>query len=171
MWSAQVSPKIGGLQVAAVTKEQIEDFREYLDGEVRKRIGGASDDGLSGKYALNIWSMVRTVFREASASRDRGKRVRADDPTLGVLAPLKTRAPKKTFIFPTEFATLMACELVPLAWRETYAVAAYLYLRPGELRALTWEHVNLAARVVSVVIGIRWTRNSLNDPSSSGFDA
>jgi integrase len=78
--------------------------------------------------------------------------VRADDPTLGVLPPLKTRARKKTFIFPSEFATLMASPLVPLEWRELYAVAAYLYLRPGELRALTFEHVNLDAGVVSVVM-------------------
>jgi integrase len=151
MWSARVSPKIGSLQIVAVTKEQIEDFREHLDAEVRKRIAGAKADGISGKYALNLWTLVRGVFREASASRDRSKRVRVDDPTLGVLAPLKTRARRKTFVHPAEFATLLACPAVPLAWRETYAVAAYLYLRPGELRALTWGHVNLAARVVSVV--------------------
>lgn len=152
LWSARVSPKLGALQVVAVTKEQIEDFREHLDSEVRKRIAGSKDDGISGKYALNIWTLVRTVFREASASRDRAKRVREDDPTTGVLAPLKTRARKKTFLHPAEFRQLLACDYIPIAWRETYAIAAYLYLRPGELRALTWEHVNFAARVVSVVM-------------------
>ncbi len=38
-----------------------------------------------------------------------------------------------------------------MEWRELYAVAAYLYLRPGELRALTFAQVDLDAGVVSVV--------------------
>jgi integrase len=39
---------------------------------------------------------------------------------------------------------------VPLQWRETYAVACYLYLRPGELRALMCRDIDLAAQVVHV---------------------
>ena len=151
MWKARISDRLGAFPIATVTKEQIEDFRDYLDGEVRKRMAGGKADGISGKTAMILWTYVRTVFREAVNCRDRSKRVRTDDPTHGVLPPLKTRSRKKTFIYPSEFATLMACKLVPLEWRETYAVAAYLYLRPGELRALTFEHVNLGAGVVSVV--------------------
>ncbi len=152
LWKARVSERLGAHPVATVPKDKIEDFRDYLDAEVRKRIAGGKDDGISGKTAMILWTLVRTVFKEAVNCRDRSKRVRADDPTLGVLPPLKTRARKKTFIFPSEFAQLVSCELVPLDWRELYAVAAYLYLRPGELRALTFEHVDLDARVVSVVM-------------------
>jgi integrase len=46
---------------------------------------------------------------------------------------------------------LVACDRVPLEWRELYAIGSYLYLRPGELRALTFEQVDLDAEVVSVV--------------------
>jgi integrase len=119
---------------------------------VRKRIAGGKDDGISGKTAIIIWTLVRTVFKKTVNARERSKRVRPDDPTFGVLPPLKTRPRKKTFIYPSEFAQLVACDLVPLEWRELYAVAAYLYLRPGELRALTFEHVDLVAGVVSVVM-------------------
>lgn len=151
IWKARVSQRLGASPIATVPKEKIEDFRDSLDGEVRKRISGGRRDGISGKMAMIIWTLVRTVFKEAVNCRDRSQRVRADDPTLGVLPPLKTRARRKTFIFPSQFATLVACKLVSLEWRELYAVAAYLYLRPGELRALTFEHIDLDAGIVSVV--------------------
>jgi integrase len=152
MWKARVSERLGILPVATVTKDKVEDFRDYLDAEVRMRIAGGKDDGISGKTAMIVWTLVRTVFKQAVNCRERSKRVRSDDPTLGVLPPLKTRARKKTFIFPSEFAMLMACKHVPLAWRETYAIAAYLYLRPGELRALTLQHVDIEAGVVCIVV-------------------
>ena len=152
MWKARVSDRIGSLPVTTIPKEKIEDFRDYLDGEVRARIASGKAEGISGKTAMIVWTLVRTTFKEAINCRDRSKRVRSDDPTLGVLPPLKTRARRKTFIFPSEFAVLMSCELVPLEWRELYAICAYLYLRPSELRALTFEHVELDAGVVSVVV-------------------
>jgi integrase len=152
MWKARISERLGALAVKAVTKEQIEDFRDYLDAEVRERIGDTKGEaGISGKTAMIVWTLVRTVFKDATNSRDRTKRVRPDDPTLGVLPPLRTRSRKKTFIFPNEFAQLIAADAVPREWRELYAIAAYLYLRPGELRALTWKSVDVDAGIVSVV--------------------
>ncbi len=44
----------------------------------------------------------------------------------------------------------MSCEDVPLDWRQLYAVACYLYLRPGELRALLWTDVDFDAGVIHV---------------------
>jgi integrase len=152
MWKARVAERLGPFPVAAVTREKIEDFRDYLDAEVRARISGGKGAGISGKTAMIIWTLVRTVFKDAVNCRDRSRRVRTDDPTAGVLPPLKTRSRKKTFIFPSELAALVSCKRVPLEWRELYAVGAYLYLRPGELRALTFEHVDLDASVVSVVM-------------------
>jgi integrase len=52
--------------------------------------------------------------------------------------------------YPSEASALLACRAVPLPWRETYAVAGYLYLRPGELRALTCGDVDFDAQVVHV---------------------
>ena len=151
MWKARVSERLGSLDVASVSKDQIEDFRDYLDAEVRARIAGGKSDGISGKTAMILWTFVRMMFKEAVRCRDRSQRVRSDDPTLGVLPPLKSRPRRKTFIFPSEFSTLVSCDRVPLEWRELYAIGAYLYLRPGELRALTFEQVDLDAEVVSVV--------------------
>jgi integrase len=35
-------------------------------------------------------------------------------------------------------------------WRELYAVAAYTYLRAGELRALVWDDIDLERRMIRV---------------------
>ena len=150
LWRARVSPKLGRRVVAALTREQVEDFRDYLDDEVREHIKRGDGHGLAGKSALGIWSLLRGTLDEAVNSRDRSMRVRADDPSLGVKPPLATAKRKKTFLYPTEFAQLMACDEVPLVWREAYAIGAYLYLRPGELRALTWADVDLKAGIVHV---------------------
>lgn len=45
---------------------------------------------------------------------------------------------------------MLACEDVPRRWRRLYALAAYLYLRPGELAALDWRCVFLAEGYVDV---------------------
>lgn len=76
--------------------------------------------------------------------------MREDNPCATVQPPDRTDARAKTFIYPTEFLQLAACDEVPRAWRELYAVACYLYLRPGELRALLWTDVDLQAGVVHV---------------------
>ena len=53
-------------------------------------------------------------------------------------------------MYPKECAALLACTAVPKEWREIHAIAAYTYLRPGELRVLTWADVDLAAGLVHV---------------------
>lgn len=150
IWKGRVSPILGHLPIGDVTRDQIEDFRDGLDALVRERIAKGKGHGLSGKTALIIWTLVRSTFKEAVNARDRKLRVRTDDPTAGVKPPLRSPKAKKTFLYPIEFDALMACERVPLEWRETYAVAAYLYLRPGELRALTFGDVDLGAGLVHV---------------------
>src|SRR5262249_26814916 len=122
----------------------------YLDAEVREHIKHGDGHGLAGKSALTIWSLVRSALAEAVNCRDRSMRVRGDDPSVGIKPPLKTPKRKKTFFYPTEFAQLMACVAVPVEWRQVYAIGAYLYLRPGELRALTWGDVDLEAGLVRI---------------------
>jgi integrase len=150
MWTRWVSPRIGSRPIAAVTRDEIEAVRDALDAQVRERIKGGVDAGISGATAQNVWTVLRTTFKEALASRDRSLRVRADDPTLGHKPPLKTPSRQKTFLYPSEVAILLACEDVPREWRETYAVAAYTYARPEELQALTWRDVDESAGTIGV---------------------
>jgi integrase len=150
IWGKWLSPRIGPRPVAAVTRDEIESIRDVLDEQVRERIKGGLGKGISGDTAQNVWSVLRTMFKEAVGSRDRTRRVRIDDPTAGHKPPLKTPSRKKTFIHPREMAQLLGCRDVPRAWREAYAVATYTYVRPEELQALTWRDVDFAADTISV---------------------
>src|SRR5579872_2585770 len=149
-WGKWISPRIGPRPIAEVTRDEIEDIRNVLDAEVKKRLADGLDAGMSGKTAMNIWSTLRTTFKEAMSARDRSLRVRTDDPTSGHKPPLQTPNRAKTFVYPNEFVKLSACEDVEREWRQTFAIATYLYVRPEELEALTWEDVDLDARTVSV---------------------
>ena len=150
LWRKWISPRIGTKPLALVTREKIEDIRDVLDTEVKARIAHGLHHGLAGKSAMNVWTMMRTVFGESFASRDRSMRIRKDDPTTGHKAPLRTLSRQKTFLYPNEVATFLACEAVPLEWRELTAVAIYTYLRPGELRALLWRDVDLDAGMIHI---------------------
>jgi integrase len=152
MFRARIAPLIGNENVATIPKAKIVAMRLALDAEVTKRKeSGKKSEGISGKTAMILWSEVRGVFRDACGlGRDPSVKVREDDPTEGVLPPIKSDPRRKTYLYPIEFAKLMAAELVPLAWRKTYAVGAYLYVRPGELRALRLKYIDLLAGVVSV---------------------
>jgi integrase len=149
-WSVWIAPKIGGKPIAGITRDDVEDVRDALDSAVaeRKKAGGRA--GLSGARARNVWSVLTSMMKEACTSKRRDLRVRADNPCATVQPPDKTAGKAKTFIYPTEFLKLAACANVPRAWRELYAVACYLYLRPGELRALLWTDVDFDAGVVHV---------------------
>ena len=125
-------------------------MRDALDTAVatRKRDGGRA--GLSGARARNVWSVLTSMMKEAFTSKRRDLRVRDDNLCATVQPPDLTDAKVKTFVYPTEFLRLVSCADVPRVWRELYAVGCYLYLRPGELRALVWTDVDFEASVVHV---------------------
>ncbi len=149
-WGKWIAPRIGKLPIAVVTRDEIEDVRNVLDDEVKKRLSDGLKAGMSGKTAANIWSVVRTTFKEAVGARDRELRVRTDDPSAGHKPPLETPERAKTFLYPVEATALLACEEVPIEWRQAYAVAMYLFVRPEELEALTWADVDFTASLVSI---------------------
>jgi len=149
-WDVWIAPEIGGKPIAGITRDDVEDVRDALDNAVaeRKKEGGRA--GLSGARARNVWSVLTSMMKEACTSKRRDLRVRADNPCATVQPPDKTPGKAKTFVYPMEFLKLVSCADVPRDWRELYAVACYLYLRPGELRALRWTDVDFDAGVVHV---------------------
>ena len=49
----------------------------------------------------------------------------------------------KTYLWPSEFLTLVSSPAVPLRWRRLFALAVYTFTRAGELAALDWSDVDL----------------------------
>ena len=161
-----IAPRIGAKLVASITRDDVEDVRDALDRAVaaRKKDGGRA--GLSGARARNVSSVLTSMMKEACTSKRRDMRVRADNPCATVQPPDRTGAKSKTFVYPSEFLKLVRCAAVPREWRELYAVACYLYLRPGELRALLWTDVDFQAGVVHVTKAYDEDSKSVKTPKT-----
>jgi len=145
-WNTWLAEPLGGKLIASISRDDAEDVRDVLDAEVAKRKKLGPPHGISGDHAANVWSGLTSMMKEACTSKRRDLRVRSDNPCAGVQPPEKTEARAKTFVYPSEFLTLVACPEVPTESRELYAVACYLYLRPGERRALLWGDVDFCGR-------------------------
>ncbi len=141
--ATHILPVFGDRPVRAITRADVESFVEQLDRRVRS-------DKLSWKTALNIWTLLCAMFRDASASKARALRVRDDNPCANVSPPDRGTRKAKVYLFPNEFLRLIECEAVGLDWRRLFVVAVYLYARAGELQALHWEDLDLDHGVVHI---------------------
>ncbi|MDB4931662.1 MAG: hypothetical protein JWM10_4146 [Myxococcaceae bacterium] len=138
-----ILPVFGNQPIRAVVRADVEGFVERLDRKVQ-------GETLSWKTALNIWTLLCAMFRDASASKSRALRVRDDNPCANVSPPDRGGKKSKVYLFPSEFLRLMECEGVSVQWRRLVAVAIYLYARAGELQALHWEDLDLDHGVVQI---------------------
>ncbi|MEO8182505.1 MAG: tyrosine-type recombinase/integrase [Deltaproteobacteria bacterium] len=118
-----------------------------LDAKARAR-------DIAGKTAFNIWSVWTTAAKAAAGQwkkdKSRKLRTREDNPCAGVAAPDRDGDKELQWLYPVEFITLVACEALPLEFRRLYALATYLFLRGGELKALMWPDVDIERGILSV---------------------
>ncbi len=138
-----VLPALGQHRIGGVTRDDLRGLVEGLDS-------GARRQDYSWQTAMKAWGLVTKLFGDACGAKVAALRVREDNPALGVRGPDRGARKSKQWIYPDEFAALLACDEVPMRWRELYALQAYLFLRPGELAALDWEAVHLDHGYVSV---------------------
>jgi integrase len=142
-YDVHVAPVLGHLAMRAVTRRDVEGLVEALDAKVRT-------GSLAWKSAANVWTLVTKAFDDACASKALALRVLEQNPAAAVRGPDRGDHRAKAYLYPSEFSAVMACEAVPLAWRRAIAVATCLYVRAGELRALTWAAVDVERGLVHV---------------------
>ncbi len=142
-WGKWVSPILGSKTMATLRAEDLEEVRDKLDVTLR---GGL----LQPATARNIWSIVTAAMKAAAHAKDRSLRVHKSPIYVGILPPRPGRSRVRPWLYPTEWLTLARCPQVPADWRRVYALALYTGLRPNELRALRWEHVDTTAGLVRV---------------------
>jgi integrase len=130
-----VLSEIGGLDVRAVTRRDLEKLVEHLDSCITKKT-------LGWKVAGMAWSNVRRMFTDACSAKKLDLRVRDDNPALNVQAPERGLRKEKQYLWPSEFLSLVTCPDVPVRWRRLFAIACYTYMRAGEIQALTWADVS-----------------------------
>lgn len=131
-----VAPTLGKRPVVAITRQDIEAWIEHIESAVTAQ-------SLRATTAWRVWSVLRSMMRDAAHARSRALRVRHDNPTVGVRFE-RGLARVGTFLYPSEFLQLMTCERVPVELRRQYALAIYLYPRAGELAALEWADIDLS---------------------------
>jgi integrase len=157
-----LEPVIGRLPMRLVTRSHIEAIVERLDRLV-------VEGDLSWKSAANAWAVVRAMFRDAVNSKEKGLRVRADDPTSGVEPPERGEKRATTILYPSEYLQLTTAPAIWQAegagrmraammnrrkaarrWMRLFTIAIYLQMRAGEIRAMQWEGIDLEHRVIEI---------------------
>ncbi|MDQ3857904.1 MAG: site-specific integrase [Actinomycetota bacterium] len=127
----RVLPELGGRRLSEIRRVDLQDFADRLCA-----------DGLDPSTVRNTLMPLRAIFRRAVA---RGEV--AVNPTSGLELPAMEGA-RDRMASPAEAAGLLAA--LPEKDRALWATAMYAGLLRGELLALRWEDVNLAAGVIHV---------------------
>jgi integrase len=96
------------------------------------------------------WGVARALFRDARRAKEVSLCVRPDNPAEGVAGPDVGAKKAKTYLWPSEFLSLVSRERVPVRWARLIALAAYTFTRAGELTALRWEDVDLEHGTIHV---------------------
>jgi integrase len=138
-----------------ITPADCEALRDALDA---KAITGKA----SPKTMFNAWTVFTTAAKAAGGQwkKDKPKklRVRVDNPCLGIAPPDVDDAKELQWLYPDELLRLLSCARVPLDARRLYALAVYLFVRAGELKALDWSDVDIERGIVS--IRVAWDRDT-----------
>jgi hypothetical protein len=132
-----VSPVIGTKPVRGLTRDDIEDVRDRLDRALDAK-------EIRHTTARNAWSALVGGLKAAYAARDRTLRVIASPIHMGILPPKRGKSRQRPWLYPRDWLTFFGCKRVPIAFRQTCALALYTgrYLRAARIacpavRALT----------------------------------
>ncbi len=138
-----VSPTLGALQIRAVSRDNLRALVEKLDDSVRAK-------AINWSTAGKVWGLVTKLFDDACRGKVAALRVRDDNPARDVRGPDDGEPTAKQWLYPDEATALLASTDVPERWRRLYALAIYLYVRPGELAALEWSDIDLQRGIVHI---------------------
>jgi integrase len=148
-----VFPHLGALELTRITRDDLKRLVAALDEKARRGFtvdAGGKRKPFGWKSAVNIWSTVRALFRDAQRAKEIDLCVREDNPAVGLAGPDTGVRKAKAYLWPSEFAALISCERVPLRWRRLFALAVCTYARAGELAALEWGDVDLEHSTIHI---------------------
>lgn len=127
----RILPALGHLRLADVRRTDLQDLADRLIA-----------DELSASTVTNTLDPLRAIYRRAVRREEV-----AVNPTADLELP-KPRGRRLRIASPTEAEQLL--DALELDERALWAAAMYSGLRRGELRALRWADVDLAAREIRV---------------------
>jgi len=134
---------------SVITPADVERLRDAFDTKV-------ANGEASAKTMFNAWA-VWTVASKAAAGqwkkdKRRSLKERDDDPSAGIAGPDYDAddAKQLQWLYPREVLAVAACPDVPLNARRRIVLSTYLCVRGGELKALTWDKIDLERGVIRV---------------------
>jgi integrase len=142
-------PDLGAHRLSDVRRADLQRLVDRLLGQ-----------GLGPSKVRNVVNAARVVFRHALERDDV-----IVNPTVGLRLP-RSAPPRDRAASPHEAAQLLAA--LPEDVRVVYATAFYAGLRRGELQALRWTAVDLAAGVIVVSAGWDAVEGEITTKSRKG---
>jgi len=109
-------PIIGKLDVRAVKRDDLKRLVSELDARARAgfRLDAEGNRRRFGhKTALNVWSVVRALFRDAQKAKAVDLCIREDNPAEGMAGPDAGAKKAKAYLWPSEFDALVRCDRIP----------------------------------------------------------
>jgi integrase len=151
-----IKPLLGSLKVAAVTREDVEDFmHDVAGGKTAARAKTGKKRGLSNVRG-GIGTASRTVgLLGAIFSYAVRHRMRADNPVHGVMRPADGKRERR--LSEAEYAALgnaLRAAVAQSIWPPAVAVARFLTLtgwRSGEAMGLRWAEIDLPRRTARLM--------------------
>lgn len=145
----RISKALGKLNVAEITKRDVEAFRDALDEEVADYMQGRAKTRYRDKTARTCFGLLKKMLKDA-CSGPIALRAREDDPAKDVQPPKRWPEREGPYLYPAEFCALVRGPRTPASWRKMITLATYLGLRRGELAALDWADVHLDMGYVQI---------------------
>jgi integrase len=162
-WRTWISPVLGKKPMVALQRTDSLALAKVLEAAV-------ANGRIREKTAKNIFSTYKVACKIACSERGwcESLKVRADDPSLGVEGPEDGPSRKRQWLFPKEFAALMACEAVPVERKRLYAFAAYTGMRPGEVAEVRFKDIDREAGVIRVSRAFKLKVNRIGATKTDG---
>jgi integrase len=136
-------------------------LQDVRAGDVQHLVDALVGRGLNPSTVRNALLPLRAICRRARRNGD----INAN-PTAGVEIPA-VRGRRTRIVTPVEALTLI--NNAPAEDRALWATAFYAGLRRGELQALTWDGVELAAGLISIERSWDQKQGPVEPKSAAGF--
>jgi integrase len=130
----RILPSLGAHKLAEISR-----------ADLQRLVARWQEQRLSPSSIRNTVNAIRVIYRSADLFTDG---TIAADPTVGLRLPA-VRSRRDRIAAPGEGSRLLTA--LPVEDRALWATALYAGLRLGELRALAWEHVDLAGGTIDVI--------------------